>query len=217
MSSPFTKEEVEWWTEQAEKLKLFWYLFENVPCDVVVKIVDEAMRRTRRVACKQARLNGLYLWECAGKYFLVFNELEPPSKPFYRPNYADILTRYGLLGVGVDEHKGGADCILRVLQIRRIRLPFLDVSFSGIDERHGYYYTSIILNDKNTAYLAVIPHRWVILLSTTPSIISSELVLKDIKEITERDDIRRYTEETIDRAVELFSKLRLPTVAYMLY
>ena len=63
MSSPFTKEEVEWWTRQAEKLKPFWYLFENIPCDAVVKIVDEAMRRTRRVACEQVESNKWYIWE----------------------------------------------------------------------------------------------------------------------------------------------------------
>jgi hypothetical protein len=217
MSLPFTKEEVEWWTEQAEKLKPFWYFFKNVPCDVLIKIVDTALGKPRGVACKQARSNGLYLWECADKYFLVFNGLEAPSKSFYRPKYADMLSDYGLLGVGVDEYKDGADCILRVLQIREIRLPFLDVSFSGIDEEYGIYYISIILNDKNTEYLAIRPHRGIIPFSIVSSRISMELAPKDIKRITERDDIRRYTEETIDRAVELFSELRLLTVVYILY
>ena len=219
MSSPFTKEEVEWWTEQAEKLKSFWYLFENIPCDAVVKIVDEAMRRTRRVACEQVESNRWYIWECANKYLLVFNGLEWAFKLrlIDTPQYADTLRRTGYLGVGVDEYREGAECALRVLQIRGIYLPFLDISFNGINKIYGYYYIRIILDENNVAYLGVTPHREVDLLLTGTLRIGRALALEDIKRITERDDIRRYTEETIDRAVELFSELRLPAVTYILY
>jgi len=216
VSSSFTKEEVEWWTRQAEKLKPFWYLFENIPCGVIIKIVDVVLRGMNY---KQVESNEWYIWEHNDEYFMVYNGFEAPFKMrlIDRPQYADMLSRHSYLAVGVSEYSGGAECALRIIRKREVYLPFLDISFNDLNEVYGSYLTRIILDRDNTAFLYVTPHKEVELPSSPTLRISRTFAIEEVKRITEREDIRRYVEKAIDEAVELFNEFRLPTVAYMLY
>jgi hypothetical protein len=216
VSSPFTKEEVEWWTEQAEKLKPFWYLFENIPCNVIIKIADAVLRGMNY---KQVESNEWYIWERNDEYFMVYNGFEAPFKMrlIDRPQYADMLSRHSYLAVGISKLSNGAECALRVIRKREVYLPFLDISLDDLDEVYGFYLIRIILDRDNVAFLHITPHKEVELPSSPTLRISRTFAIEEIKRITEREDIRRYVEKAIDEAVELFNELRLPAVAYLLY
>ena len=216
MSSPFTKEEVEWWTRQAEKLKPFWYLIENIPCDVIIKIVDAVLRGMNY---KQVESNEWYIWEHNDEYFMVYNGFEAPFKMrlIDRPQYADMLSRHSYLAVGISKFSNGTECALRIIRKREIYLPFLDISLDDLNEVYGFYLIRIILDRDNVAFLYVTPHKEVELPFSPTLRISRTFAIEEIKRITEREDIRRYVEKAIDEAVKLFNELRLPTVAYLLY
>jgi len=216
VSSPFTKEEVEWWTRQAEKLKPFWYLIENIPCDVIIKIVDAVLRGMNY---KQVESNEWYIWEHNDEYFMVYNGFEAPFKMrlIDRPQYADMLSRHSYLAVGISKFSNGTECALRIIRKREIYLPFLDISLDDLNEVYGFYLIRIILDRDNVAFLYVTPHKEVELPFSPTLRISRTFAIEEIKRITEREDIRRYVEKAIDEAVKLFNELRLPTVAYLLY
>jgi len=216
MSLSFTEEEVRWWTEQTEKLKPFWRLFENIPCDIIIKIVDTALTR---MSYKRVESNEWYIWERNDEYFMVYNGFEAPFKMrlIDRPQYADMLSRHSYFAVGISNISDGAECALRIIRKREIYLPFLDISLNDINEVHGFYLIRIILDRSNTAFLYVTPHKEIELPSSPTLRISRALAIEEIKRITEREEIRRYVEEAIDRAVKLFNELQLPTVTYILY
>jgi hypothetical protein len=216
VSSSFTKEEVEWWTEQAEKLRSFWYLFKNIPCGVIIKIADVVLRG---MDYKQVESNEWYIWERNDEYFMVYNGFEAPYKMrlIDRPQYADMLSRHSYLAVGISKLSNEAECALRIIRKREIYLPFLDISLDDLNEVYGSYLIRIILDRDNVAFLYVNPHKEVELLSSPTLRISRTFAIEEIKRITEREDIRRYVEEAIDEAVEFFNELRLPAVAYLLY
>jgi hypothetical protein len=213
---PFTKEEVEWWTEQAEKLKPFWYLFENIPCGVIIRIVDAVLRGMNY---EQVESNEWYIWERNNEYFMVYNGFEAPFKMrlIDRPQYADMLSRHGYFTVGISKSSNEAECALRIIRKREVYLPFLDISLNDFDKLHNFYLIRIILDRDNIAFLYITPHKEVQLLSSPTLRISKALAMEYIKRITQQEDIRRYVEEAIDEAVELFNEFRLPTVTYLLY
>jgi len=222
MSSPFTKEEVEWWKEQAEKLKPFWLFFKDISCNVIIKIMDSVLRE---MGCEKVESYMWNRWECKDKSFFAFNGVTIPyglklNRLEDVSAYPDMLRDYGLFGVGIDifDKERKIECALRILQKADIHLPFVDISFNDIIERHGSYFIKIILGKRNAPFLEITPHKKVELQHYgQPLTISEELALEEIKRITQWEDVRKRVEQAIDEAVKFFNELLLPTVTYILY